>query len=171
MKKHFLVLLTIFASSFLLFAQGKNILPSEKNCLTIEQNQFSLDTVKDSSIIMLNIWGTFCSPSIKEMPDLQLLQNQYGTEKLQIIGIPVDVTDFKGNIKSKKLNSALDIVKTTGVKYPNLVPTKSMLSGFLSDVQVVPTTIFIDKNGKQLGETYYGSRTKEQWQKIVDSLL
>ena len=46
-----------------------------------------------------------------------------------------------------------------------------MMTGLLRNIQVVPTTIFVDSNGKQIGEPYFGSRSQEDWQKIIDELL
>ena len=45
------------------------------------------------------------------------------------------------------------------------------MNGFLKNVQVVPYTIFVDKDGNQVGNPYFGSRSKKDWQKIMDDLL
>ena len=41
----------------------------------------------------------------------------------------------------------------------------------MDQVQVVPTTVFVDGEGKQVGEVYAGSRTEEEWKEIIDELL
>lgn len=35
----------------------------------------------------------------------------------------------------------------------------------------VPTTIFVDSNGNQVGNAYLGSRSQKDWQKIIDGIL
>ena len=63
------------------------------------------------------------------------------------------------------------IMKQTGVKYKNLVPTIEMFQTFLRGIQAVPTTVFVDKNGKQIGQAYLGAKSQKEWQKIIDKLL
>ncbi len=41
----------------------------------------------------------------------------------------------------------------------------------LRNAQVVPTTIFLDKNGNQVGETYPGAKSKKQWIAVIDKML
>lgn len=46
-----------------------------------------------------------------------------------------------------------------------------MFSGLLRGVQAVPTTIFVDSNGNQVGNAYLGSHSQKDWQKIIDGIL
>ena len=46
-----------------------------------------------------------------------------------------------------------------------------LLQSYMSQVQVVPTTVFVDKEGRQVGEVYAGSRTEEEWAEIIEELL
>ena len=48
---------------------------------------------------------------------------------------------------------------------------EALLSGLLRGVQAVPTTIFVDSNGNQVGNAYLGSRSQKDWQKIIDGIL
>lgn len=124
----------------------------------------------DSKITMVNVWGTFCGPCIREMPDLGVLNKKYGND-FQIIGIVIDAVNAKGLVNAKTVNSAKNIVKTTGADYLHIIPDSSLLNGVLSDVYAVPTTFFVDSSGKIVGKVYTGSRTLKQWQKIVESFL
>jgi hypothetical protein len=38
-------------------------------------------------------------------------------------------------------------------------------------VQAVPETVFLDENGRQVGETYVGSRSEAEWASIIEELL
>ena len=46
-----------------------------------------------------------------------------------------------------------------------------MMNSFLKDVQAVPTTIFVDKNGKIIGQTYLGAKSFTEWENIIKSFL
>lgn len=44
----------------------------------------------DGKIILLNFWATWCPPCLHEIPDFIALQEQYGDQGFQVIGIAVD---------------------------------------------------------------------------------
>lgn len=121
-------------------------------------------------LTMVNIWATFCTPCIKEMPDLAQLQAEYGDD-LQIVGIVADAADKNGNVLSEKKTEAASIIETTGAEYLHLLPSKSLNKAYLNRVQAVPETIFVDENGNQIGAQYLGAKSKAEWKKIVDALL
>ena len=58
-----------------------------------------------------------------------------------------------------------------GADYIHIIPSDEMNNGWLKDIQAVPTTIFVDSNGKQIGKPYVGSRSQKDWQKIIDKIL
>lgn len=126
---------------------------------------------KNKKLTMINIWATFCGPCINEMPDLEKLHQDYADKGFQIIGIVSDVTSFQDVYDETLINSAIDIVESTGVTYINLLPSDSLNKIKLSEVYSVPETIFVDENGKIVGNSYIGSRSYEDWQNIIDKLL
>lgn len=121
-------------------------------------------------LTMVNIWATFCSPCVEEMPDLKQLQVEYG-DAFQVIGIVVDAADKNGNVLTDKKAEAASIIETTGADYLHLLPSKSLSKAYLIQVQSVPETIFVDENGNQIGIRYFGAKSKDQWKKIVNALL
>jgi len=90
---------------------------------------------------------------------------------VKIIGIPVDSTDNTGKLLEKQKAILNLILEKTGVTYPQLIPNKSVFHALLQNVQVVPTTLFFDEKGKQIGEFYLGSKNYKEWEKIILSLL
>lgn len=124
-----------------------------------------------NKITMLNIWATFCWPCIEEMPDLAKLNDEYKEKSFEVVGIPFDIVDNKGNLINEKKENFDLIIQYTGANYKHIIPTLDMMNGMLKDIQAVPTTIFVDSTGKQIGEAYVGSRSLEEWHKIVDELL
>ena len=121
-------------------------------------------------LTMVNIWATFCSPCVEEMPELAQLQAQYGNE-FQVIGIVVDAADKNGNILPDKKTEAASIIETTGADYLHLLPSNSLNKAYLNEVQSVPVTIFVDEDGNQIGVRYFGAKSKTEWKKIIDALL
>lgn len=124
---------------------------------------------EDAKVTMVNIWGTFCGPCISEMPDLGKLNNEI--KDFQVVGIVIDSVNRKGLPVQKTFEAAKTIAKQTGADYLHVIPDSKLQNGILSDVFAVPTTIFVDKNGNQIGETYTGSKTYSDWEKIIEDLL
>jgi thiol-disulfide isomerase/thioredoxin len=156
------------------FAQSKNKNNSAAYSFAsqdLDGNKISSELFADNKITMINIWGTFCGPCIREMPSLAKLSDENKSKGVEIIGIPIDIIDDWGRLDSSAKSDALMIMKQTGVKYKNLVPTIEMFQTFLRGIQAVPTTVFVDKNGKQIGQAYLGAKSQKDWQKIIDKLL
>ncbi|MCQ2572264.1 MAG: TlpA family protein disulfide reductase [Treponema sp.] len=170
MKKIFLSVLILISVSVLpVFAQSK--LKIEFSSKDINNKNITSEIFEDAELTMINIWGTFCGPCIREMPDLAQLKINNEKKGFQIIGIVIDAVNRKDLPDSKQMETAKKIVKLTGADYLHIVPDLKLQNGILQDVFAVPTTIFVDKSGNQVGEIYTGSRSLSDWQKIVDSLL
>lgn len=137
----------------------------------IDGNAVDASVLGGKKLTMVNIWATFCGPCINEMPDLGKISEEYADKGFQIIGIPVDVVDYYGNIDASQVELAKDIIDETGAVYLHILPSASLNQAKLSQVTSVPETIFVDENGNQVGESYIGSRSEEQWKEIIDGLM
>ncbi|WP_191014515.1 TlpA family protein disulfide reductase [Treponema zioleckii] len=169
MKKIFAII-ALLALTTLSFAQkaGDKISFSATD---MSGKTVSSDIFAKNKVTMVNIWGTFCGPCIREMPDLAKLNEANKSNGVEVVGIVIDILDRKGNVDSRVKSSGETIIKQTGANYTHIIPTKEMFSGFLKNIQAVPTTIFVDSNGKQIGEAYLGARSQKDWQKIIDEIL
>ena len=168
--KRFLLAIALLALSSLTFAQkaGEKITftTTDLNGAPVTSEIFS-----KNKVTMLNIWGTFCGPCIREMPDLAKLNEANKSKGVEVVGIVIDILDRKGNVDPRVKSSGEAIIARTGANYTHIIPSKEMFSGVLRGVQAVPTTIFVDSNGKQIGEACLGSRSQKDWQKIIDEIL
>lgn len=131
---------------------------------TLSGEAVNQDVFAKANLTMVNIWGTFCGPCIREMPDLGELNREYADKGFQIVGMISDV-DTAGD------DTANEIIDSTKADYTHIISSKDLRSGLLGQVQAVPTTIFVDKDGKQVGDVYTGAREKSQWQSVIDKLL
>ena len=149
MKKIFTII-AFLTLSMLLFAQkaGDKI---TFNTTDLNGNHVTSELFAKNKLTMINIWGTFCPPCIEEMPELAKLSASL-PENAQIIGILCDVSL---NDKSA-LQDAKSIVSKAGTNYPCLLLNDS-LTDYLSQFMYVPTTIFVDSEGNQIGEPVVGA--------------
>lgn len=132
--------------------------------ITLEGEEANQDIFAEADLSMVNIWATYCGPCIREMPDLGVLAGKYEEQGFQIIGIIADVAEAEEE-------DAVAIVEYTQADYTHLLMSADLLQSYVGQVQVVPTTVFVDKEGKQVGEVYAGSRSEEEWATIIEELL
>jgi len=116
-------------------------------------------------LTMVNVWGTFCGPCIREMPDLAQLPAAFPASDFAILGVIADTPDAPNEVTARQLTGS------TGVTYTNVIPDRSIMTEMLADVSVVPTTFFVDRTGTVVGEVLTGSRTKAQWMGIIQGVL
>lgn len=131
---------------------------------TLEGEEVTQDIFKEADLTMVNIWGTFCSPCINEMPDLGEISREYEEKGFRIVGMLCDVTE-PGD------ETALDIIEETGADYMHVVASEDLVNGILQYVSSVPTTIFVDKDGNMVGDPQMGSRDKESWEIVINNYL
>jgi peroxiredoxin len=110
-------------------------------------------------VVMINFFTFFCGPCREEMPDLNQVYHKYHGQGFQTLGIALssDPTQIRF------------LVKQLGLDYPVLIGNDQVSAAYGS-VAVVPTTFIIDKSGK-VAYKIEGTRSKEEFEKMIRSLL
>lgn len=137
----------------------------------LEGNAVDQTIFEGHDLTMVNIWATFCGPCLDEMPDLGELNTQYADQNFQIVGIVVDVLNQDLTYNEEQVALAKEVVEKTGASYTHLLPSTDLLMNKLIYVTGVPETVFVDSEGNQVGESYLGARSKEEWSEIIEELL
>lgn len=137
----------------------------------INGTSYTQDIFKDYDLTMVNVFTTWCTPCVREMPDLEKLHQQVADKGVNVVGVVLDVLNEKGEVVPEGLEQAQELVQKTGVTYPVLLPDSTYLNGRLIGIQAVPETFFVDKNGSVVGETYTGSGSLEDWLEVVETEL
>jgi cytochrome c biogenesis protein CcmG, thiol:disulfide interchange protein DsbE len=88
-------------------------------------------------VTVVNVWASWCPPCLAEMPSLQRLHEQLGPEGLVVLGLSVDEHALE----------AQEIVRTTRVGYPNLHDPDGRRVLELLEIQGLPTTFVVDREG------------------------
>ena len=135
-----------------------------------DNNEYTEDMLKGHKVNMINIWGTFCGPCIREMPELEEISEMYDEKDLKLIGLPGDLYGTDGVVDEDQVATALDIMDNTGTKYTMLIPSMEIESWVMDSVRFYPTTIFVNENGEHL-KFVEGAKSKEEWIEIIDEVL
>lgn len=134
---------------------------------TIEGEAVTSDCFADSKLTMLNIWGTYCNPCLKEMPDLGEIAATYDKADFQIMGIICDVQE---GADEDALNNAKALIEETKANYPHLLLNESLYTNLVGGTDAVPTTFFVNQKGEVLGYIV-GANSKEGWVNLIEQLL
>ncbi len=106
---------------------------------------------------MVQVFATWCSPCVAEMPDLEKLHQQMADRGVQMAGVVLDVLNEKGEIVQENLDRAQKLVEQTKVTYPILLPDATYMNGRLTGMEAFPEPFFVDQDGNLVGEVYSGS--------------
>ncbi|EOT26493.1 hypothetical protein C805_00578 [Eubacterium sp. 14-2] len=137
----------------------------------IEGNTYTQEMFADYDLTMVNVFTTWCSPCVSEIPDLEKLHNEMEEQGVNVVGIVLDAVDAFGKADEEVVETAKLLAEKTGAAYPFLIPDEGYLNGRLLGINAVPETFFVDKEGNITGETYSGSRSLEDWKTIVETEL
>lgn len=152
-------------------AGGQNSDVGEFSMQDVEGQTYTQQMFAEYDLTMVNVFTTWCSPCVNEIPDLQKLRNEMKDKGVNVVGIVLDCIDSSGNADEEVIEKAKTLAERTGADYPFLIPDKGYLNGRLSGINAVPETFFIDKEGNIVGETYSGSHSFEEWKEIVETEL
>ncbi len=137
----------------------------------VNETTYTQDIFKDYDLTLVNIFTTWCSPCVAEMPDLEKLYQQMKDKGVGVVGVVLDVLNEKGEVEPDAMEQAKLLVKRAGVTYPVLLPDSTYMNGRLMGIQAFPETFFVDKDGNIVGETYSGSGDLEYWLSTVEKEL
>lgn len=120
----------------------------------------------ENELTLVNIMATWCGPCGTEMPHLEALAKE--TEGLGVVGIVTDTVDRQtGEQNAEGISTARELKALTGVTYPLLIPDQTLIDLGVLRVSSFPTSFFVDKTGRQVGQTYAGARSLEGWQAVL----
>jgi peroxiredoxin len=113
------------------------------------------------NVVLVNFWASWCGPCREELPHLEQLQQKYADLGFTILAVSVDTERAKAD----------NLLKDIPVTFPVLYDTDAQVSE-LYDVQAMPTTVLIDRDGNQrLLHKGYKSGDEVKYQQAIKALL
>ena len=113
-------------------------------------------------VVVLNFWAVWCPPCRAEMPEFIELQEKYGEQGLQFIGIAIDNKE-----------SVERFTKLLGVNYPILLgdsKTMNMARTLGNRFESLPFTAIFNRDGKAVYHQI-GRITKSTIEETIKPLL
>lgn len=101
-------------------------------------------------VVLVNFWAAWCAPCAEEIPQFMTLQQKYGSQGVQVIGISIDDIDSELRAFYRKHD----------MNYPVIAGDQQITDAF-GGVPGLPTTFIIDRHSRiaarQVGATNFQS--------------
>ena len=131
----------------------------------LEGNEVTQEIFGEKDVTIVNVWATYCLPCIAEMSQLEALKQRL-PDNAQIIGIVRDSDEGEDIIEDA--HTVVDGTTT----FTHILMSDSLKEA-LSDVEAVPTTFIVDKEGKIVCTPIVGAYVdtyEEEVNKYLDTL-
>lgn len=132
-----------------------NTLPEQMPAFTakdLDGNTVTESIFGEKDLTVVNIWGTFCTPCVEEMPELGEWANAM-PENVQLVGLIIDIA---GEEDTEHRDLAVTITERANADFLQIIANEDFNS-ILRWVTGVPTTLFVDKEGNLVGDPIIGA--------------
>lgn len=114
--------------------------PVELEGRTLDGDPWTIDPTR-GSVVVVNVWGSWCAPCVAEAPTLQQIweQSQEDGKDVEFIGIDIREGPASGAAFASKV----------GMTYPSLTDKSGVLIlNLQGKAPTVPTTLVLDREGR-----------------------
>lgn len=135
-------------------------------------NSYTQAIFAENDLTLVNVFTTWCSPCVEEIPELEKLRRAYAEKgvKVGVVAIVLDVLTPYGTDEDA-LERAKVLHERSEAQFPFLLPDENNLNGRLVGIESIPESFFVDRSGNIVSEPYIGANTSEGWTEIVDREL
>ena len=137
----------------------------------VDGKDYTEKVFSDYDLTLVNIFTTWCSPCVNEIPELEKLYEEMKEKGVGVVGVVLDTVGDDGKQDDATVKKAGVLQEKTKASYPFLIPDSTMMNGRLNGISAFPETFFADKEGNIVGETYSGSHSLDEWKEIVEKEL
>ena len=110
--------------------------------------------------LAVNLWATWCAPCVKELPSLDRLQAQLGSDHFQVLALSLD----RGGV-----DAARAFFEHAGIKHLEAYADPTSKLGFVLHAPGLPTTLILDPQGRETarisGALEWDSKPVIEWLK------
>jgi len=115
-------------------------------------------------VVVLDFWATYCPPCLEEIPHLVSLQNKYGSENFQIIGLHVGGEEDRPKVPA--------FVERLKMNYPLATPDDELTNILFGGESAIPQTFVFDRDSRLVRKFIgYDAEIKDALNRTVELSL
>lgn len=137
----------------------------------INGKEYTKDFFKDHELTLVNVFTTWCSPCVEEMPELEKFKKEMSEKGINVAAVVYDTINDIGKTDQAAIDTARLLQNKANLTFPLLIPDETKMNGRLKGIDGYPESFFVDKNGNIVGETYMGTHTFKEWKEIAENEL
>lgn len=127
----------------------------------------AISSVEDyrGSVILVNFWGTWCPPCIRELPELVEIRNEFGPRGFEILGVALE----RPQPNVDPATHLASFAEARGLEYPMILGDERVTSSW-GGIRAVPTSYLVDRNGRIVA-VVEGAVTADQLRAMIEPVL
>lgn len=127
---------------------------------------------KGYDLTLVNVFATWCSPCVQEMPELEKLRQECNEKgiKLGVVAVVMDAKVEDG-LDSTAIEKAKALAESSKAQFPFIIPDETGFDGRLEGIMAYPESFFVDSEGNIISDPYVGARNSADWAEIVSAEL
>lgn len=119
-------------------------------------------------VVLLNLWGTWCVPCLREIPDLVAVENEFSARGLVLLGVAMDEANtLQSTVEPFRLKY-FPRFRTWVRNEPDMDTLVSVVDPAWNEI--LPTSYLIGRDGKVL-KKIQGKKTREEFRALVEAAL
>ncbi|MCL1981786.1 MAG: TlpA family protein disulfide reductase [Clostridiales bacterium] len=150
---------------------GKSDFMENFKTLDVYGNEVGSDIFEGYKITVVDVWGTYCGPCIQAMPTLQQVYEKYRDKEVNVIGVLIDAQKSDGAPDPDKIVLAREIMDNCGADFNSILVSENIMYSVMKDITAIPTSFFVDSEGKMVGKMHLGGRSLSDWSSAIDEIL
>ncbi len=146
---------------------GRDMLVKTK---TLDGEDFDTkDVFSKARLTVVTVWSTTCSACTAAMPIWSNVAFDYEGSGVAFLGICCDALADGSDVLT--VETAKQIAAEQGMRYPQLAAGDEVLQKILSNIMYLPTTFFVNSEGKTVCAEAIGYIEKLTWVNTIETIL
>jgi thiol-disulfide isomerase/thioredoxin len=128
----------------------------------------SVLAAEKGKVVVVNFWGTWCTPCLREIPDLVKLESELAPRGLVLLGVAMDEPASLDGLVRPFQGKYFPAFRTLSRNEPDMDTMASVIDPAWNEL--LPTTYFIDRTGKVV-KRIQGKKTLDEFRTLALGLL
>lgn len=118
-------------------------------------------------VVILNLWGTWCAPCLREIPELVRLQQDLAPLRVSLVGVAMDEASSIDSMVEPFRKKYFPAFRTYARNSPDMDSMVSVVDTAWNEI--LPTTYILDRQGK-VARKIQGVKTYDEFRSIVTTV-